>query len=215
MALLLNNQVSRIKPLYNFLKKQQENYRFIRSVEIAATFILISFFLFFAIRPTVLTISSLWGDIQSKQLLKTRLKTKINNIIQAQDLFSQVQEKYQIIDSSLPSRPNFYETAVQLQQTGNRALLNINDFDYNIQAGEELSINPNVKTYQIPLNIDGSFSSVTKLISDLLNNRRLINISSIDIGPSGLKTSGTLTVAPSGSISTSFVSSYYYWSPTQ
>jgi Tfp pilus assembly protein PilO len=215
MALSLNNQVSRIKPLYSYLKKQRENYRFVRSVEVSATFVLISFFLFFAIRPTVLTISSLLGDIQSKQLLKNQLKTKINNIIQAQDLFSQVQEKYQIINTSLPDRPSFYETAQQIQQTGNASLLNLNSFDYNLQTDDKLPTTSNLKTYQIPLDVNGSFAAATKLISDLLNNRRLINISSIGIGPSGLINPDSTVVVPAGSISTDFVSSYYYWSPTQ
>ena len=214
MALSLNNQISRIKPLYDYLKKQRENYRFVRSVEISATFVLISFFLFFAIRPTVLTISSLWGDIQSKQLLKNQLKTKINNIIQAQGFFSQVQEKYQIINTSLPDRPSFYETAQQIQQTGNTDLLNLNSFDYDLQTGNNSSTPTNLKTYQISLKVNGSFSAATRLISDLLNNRRLINIGSINIGPSGLVSSDTTVVVPVGSISTNFVSTYYFWSPT-
>jgi Tfp pilus assembly protein PilO len=215
MALSLNNQISRIKPLYDYLKKQRENYRFMRSLEISATFILITFFLFFAIRPTVIIISTLWGDIQSKQLLRSQLKTKINNVILAQDLFSQVQEKYQIVNTSLPDRPSFYETAQQLQQTGNNSALNINSFDYNLQTGEKDLLSPNLKTYQISIDVNGSFASATKLITELLANRRLINISSISIGPSGLANPDVPVTVPAGSISTSFVSGYYYWSPTK
>jgi Tfp pilus assembly protein PilO len=215
MSLSLSNQVSRIKPLYNYLKKQQENYRFVRTVEISATFVLISFFMFFAIRPTVLTISSLWGDIQSKQLLKKKLETKIDNIVKAQDLFSQVQERYQIVNNSLPDRPQYSSAASQIQQTGNSSGLSINSFDYDLQSTDKDSTTPNVKSYQVNLNINGSFSSATKLISDLLQNRRLINIGAISVGLSVPATSGTPISASPGSISTSFVSSYYYWSPTK
>lgn len=214
MSLSLNNQVSRLKPLYEYLKKQQENYRFIRSVEISATFVLISFFLFFAIRPTALTIASLWGDIQSKQLLKNNMKTQIDNIVKAQDLFSQVQERYQIVDNSLPDRPQFAQVAQQIQQTGNNSGLSINSFDYNLQTDNKNSIAPYVKYYQVSLNLNGSFSTVTKLVSDLLQNRRLININSISIGLSNPAAIGTTAVNVStGTITTNFNSSYYYWSP--
>jgi Tfp pilus assembly protein PilO len=213
MSLSLNNQVSRLKPLYEYLKKQQENYRFVRSVEISATFILISFFLIFAIRPTVLTISSLWGDIQSKQILKTQLKTKIDHIVEAQDVFSQVQEKYEIINDSLPDRPQYSQTAQQIVQTGNNSGLNINSFDYNVQAVDKNPIAPYVKDYQVSLTLNGSFSSAIQMVSNLLQNRRLTNISSISIGLSA-PTAATPTGTPSsGSINTIFDSSYYYWSP--
>jgi len=215
MSLSLNNQFSRIKPLYEYLKKQQENYRFVRTVEISATFVLISFFLIFAIRPTVLTISSLWGDIQSKQLLKKQLEVKIDNIVKAQDLFSQVQERYQVVDSSLPDRPGFSEVAQQIQQTGANSGLDINSFDYNIQNDSQKSSSPNLKSYQVPVNLNGSFSAVAKLISDLLQNRRLIDISSISIGLSLPPASASPAVAPSGAITASFLSSYYYWSPVK
>jgi len=213
MSLSLNNQVSRIKPLYEYLKKQQENYRFNRAVEISATFVLISFFLIFAIRPTVLTISSLWGDIQSKRILKTQMETQIDNIVKAQDLFSQVQGSYQIINDSLPDRPEFSQAASQIQQTGLNSGLDINSFAYDIPSDNKNSIAPFVKDYQVSLNLTGSFSAVTKTISDLLMNRRLTNISSINIGPSNPVTSGTPAGNSSGIINAGFVSSYYYWSP--
>ena len=213
MALPLNNQVSRLKPLYNYLKKQRENYKFIRSVELSATFVLITFFLLFAIRPTVLTITTLWGDIQSKQLLKGRLKDKINNIIQAQDLFSQVQERYQIVNDSLPDRPSFYETARQIVQTGNNSLLNVNDFNYDLLSNDKQSLSPNVKVYQISLNVNGSFSSAAGLITQLLKNRRLINIKTISIGQSAPANSNAPASSTPGTTSTGFASSFYYWSP--
>lgn len=202
MSLSLNNQVSRIKPLYEYLKKQRDNYQFIRTVEISATFILITFFMLFAIKPTILTISSLWGEIQSKQLLKSQLGTKIDNVVKAQDIFSQIQERYQVVDDSLPDRPKFSDVASQIQQTGTNSGLNVSSFDYSIQSGEQTPFAPNVKDYQISLSLTGSFPAVSQTISNLLANRRLINIDSIGIG-----------LSQPGSVTASFLSSYYYWSP--
>lgn len=215
MSLSLSNQFSRVKPLYEYLKKRQEDYRFIRTVEVAATFVLISFFLVFAIRPTALTISSLWGDIKSKQILKSQLETKIDNIVKAQDNFSQVQERYQIVENSLPSRPRFAETAEQIQQSGSNSGLTVNSFDYNVDDSGGNLISPNVKEYQVSLILDGSFASTTDFISRLLQNRRLININSLDIGLSSSPGLSNPTSSSSGSINASFDSDYYYWAPAK
>jgi Tfp pilus assembly protein PilO len=214
MSLSINNQISRIKPLYDYLRKKRENYRFVRTVEISATFILITFFLIFAIRPTVLTISSLWGDIQSKQILKKQMGSQIDNIVKAQDLFSLVQENYQIVNDSLPDRPEYSLAASQLQQVGNNSGLSLDSFGYDVQSNDKVSPNANVKNYQIPISISGSFTSVTKIIADLLQNRRLIDIGSISIGPSGTVL-GSTTAGPSGVVTANFNSVYYYWSPSK
>lgn len=203
MNLSVTNQVSQVKPLFTYLRKQRENKRFMHSLEITATFILISFFLFFAIRPTALTISSLVGDIKAKQILKTQLKTKINNIVNAQTAFSQIQERYQIINDSLPDQPQFFQAANQIQKTGNNSGQNLSSLEFGFQNNKE-NINPNTKQYSVSLNIDGEFSSALKLVSDLLKNRRLINISSIDIGSSDPAKSA---------VSTNFITNFYYWSP--
>jgi hypothetical protein len=63
------NIFSKINPLISYLSKQRENNKFVKSIEISATFILISFFTFFAIKPTLLTISRLVGDIKAKEIL--------------------------------------------------------------------------------------------------------------------------------------------------
>ena len=96
---------SRLTPLFDYIKKRQENRKLRKTFELAATFILISFFLFFAIKPTALTISALIGDIKSKELLSREMRNKITEVISAQDLFSQVQERYSLVDSCLPALP--------------------------------------------------------------------------------------------------------------
>ena len=63
---------SRLTPLFDYIKKRQENRKLRKTFELAATFILISFFLFFAIKPTALTISALIGDIKSKNFFPGR-----------------------------------------------------------------------------------------------------------------------------------------------
>jgi hypothetical protein len=200
MNSFLQISTDRIKQLSNFLKKQEENHKFTRSLEAGITFFLISFFLFFAIKPTVLTISSLYGDIKSKEAISSQMKTKIDNLMKAQQSYSLAQGRYQIIESSLPSRPSFYEAFDQVKETLNNSNSQFNSSGFDLSnLNEKNSIDPNIRTYFLSLNFKNSFSNSLKIITDLLNNRRLINISSITFNSD---TSG---------LGTGFIASFFYW----
>lgn len=191
----------RLRQLSDFLKKQQENKKFISSLEVGITFFLISFFLFFAIKPTALTISSLVGEIKSKETINTQMKGKIDNLIQSQEAYSLAQGRYQIIESSLPSRPGFYESFGQIKETLDRSGTKISSggFDLN-KINEKNKEDPNIKTYSMSLNVKNSFNNSLKIITDLLNNRRLIDISTISFRNS----------VDSG-FTTTFGASFFYW----
>lgn len=160
---------SKISPILDYVVKQKENQKFIKSLELGGTLFLISFFVFFAIKPTLLTISALIGDIRSKELLSTELKSKINDVIVAQDLFSQVQEKYSLIESSLPSSPNFSQLALQLNGATREQQINL----------ETLSFSVDHRFFKTSIGTASSFSSALGLIAQLSDNRRLMEINSI------------------------------------
>jgi len=164
------NIFSKINPLLSYLEKQRENKKFVRSIEISATFILISFFTFFAIKPTLLTISKLIGDIKAKEILVKELKTKINDIIISQDLFSQVQEKYALVESSLPTSPRFYQSTAQIVGLTEKNQIYLNKVNYSLADSNY---------YSTSISTSSSYLSATSLLSELLQNRRLFQIDQI------------------------------------
>ncbi len=164
------NIYSKINPLLSYLSKQRENNKFIKSVEISATFLLISFFTFFAIKPTLLTISKLVGDIKAKEILVRELKAKINNVIISQDLFSQVQEKYALVEASLPSSPRFYQATSQIVGLTEKNQVYLDKINYSISDSN---------FYSTSISTSSSFLSATSLLSGLLQNKRLFQIDQI------------------------------------
>lgn len=165
--------ISQIRPLFDYLQKQKENQKFIRTVELGATFILISFFAIFAIKPTIFTISSLIGEIKSKELLTSQLKTKINNVILAQDAFSQVQEKYDLIESCLPTTPHFSQAYEQLNGITSQQQLLLNKINFTLDQENTF--------FSTSISTTSSYSAITSIISDLTHNRRLIKVNDINI----------------------------------
>ncbi len=106
--------VSSTNPLFQYLKKKQENDRFSKIIELSATIGLILALLFFAIMPTVGTISNLYTEIESKKQLKVELKTKINQVLTAQANFAEFQKRYYLVENALPGDEELANTIVQV-----------------------------------------------------------------------------------------------------
>jgi len=204
---------AQLRPLVDYLKRQKDNQSFYRSVELNATIFLIIFFVFFAIKPTVTTISSLIGDIKAKEIQQNQLKTKINQIIKAQDLYSQVQEKYSLISQCLPDSPSYYQAANQIYGASS---VPVNDLDFVFPQSEN-PITASLKSYSIPITLPAPFTETTTVLNNLLQNRRLLQIQSISFSlpkATDLTSDKTSVVAAPGSVTADFDATIYYWDPS-
>ncbi len=163
----LQSNISKLTPLFDFLKKQREIEKNRKIFELSITFAIISIFLFFAIRPTFLTISTLLGDIKSKELLTVKMRTKIDQIITAQDNFSQVQEKYYLVQEALPETQNFVSAFNQIDSNSVKSDINF----------DKLTFSQSEKDYfSTKISTRASYSSSIALLTSLFNIRRIINI---------------------------------------
>lgn len=201
------NIFSTTKPLLEYLKERRENQKFIKSMELGATFLLISFFLFFAIKPTILTISALVGENTSKEILSKQMRLKINNVIQAQDNFSKIQEKYQIIEDALPDSPRYSDALTQIRSASQHSLINLDKINFNITENIDKT-NPNLNSFSIIANTKTNFSSVINLLDRLLNNRRIMDFTNINLN--NLKEGNS-----PGQINFSFSTDFFYWNQNE
>jgi len=204
--------VAQVSSLTEFLAKQRENKRFGQTVEISATFFLISVFLFSAVRPAITTISSLVGEIRAKQSLSDQMRSKINDLVYAQDAFSDIQEKYSLIESSLPSSPRFAHAAIQLKNIAHTSDINLNEIKFDLNDEKEFSSSDFDMTSFYSVNIDDNttnFSKIPFLVQDFSNNRRLIKIDRIELSQKKSKQSGQEDEAV---FNASIKTNIYYWS---
>jgi hypothetical protein len=172
--------------LFTYLEKQKKNQKFVRSIEMSASFILITFFLVFAIRPTAYTISSLLGEIKAKEILsKQKLKPKIQNIIEAQQNFALIQQDYYLINASLPDSASYSHLATQVLGSGNQSQVLFPEINFNLKQSDRQKasspLSKNLSYYQTDLNQSTRFSSAISLLTQLLNNRRLFEIEKITL----------------------------------
>jgi Tfp pilus assembly protein PilO len=163
-----------LQPLYQYVRKQSENRQFLKYLEIGATFLLIAVFLFFAIMPTASAISSLVGEIKSKETTSAAMSQKIASIMSAQDSFSQIQADYSTIESSYPTNPNFYKAASTFSYVSKESSTPINQIKFQLSDS-------NQDSFGVSVNTNGSYSSIINSIEKTANARRLMNIKSIQI----------------------------------
>ncbi len=168
-----------LRPMYSYIRKQAENKKAMKYLEIGGTFTLIAIFLFFAIMPTMTTIFSLLGEIKSKQTFIKKVDAKIVNILKAQEVFAKIQESYLIIEESFPSQPQYYNSASNLATIFRDSALDISQINFGL--GQEDNKDQFFKTYQVNINGQGQYSDIINMLNKMLNNRRLVNTSSIQI----------------------------------
>ena len=174
-----------LQPLYRYIRQQAENQKFLKYLEIGSTFSLIAIFLFSAIAPTASAISSLVGEIKSKELTTKNMKQKINNILLAQQDYSAVQEKYQKLESSYPTSQEFYNSASAFSSISKETSSYIKQLKFNLSD----ETNPNKVgplSFGVNLSTEGSYSSILDAIKKISNGRRLIDINSIQITQSAV-----------------------------
>lgn len=191
----LQFNISRLSPLFEYLKKQQEIEKNRRVFEIAITFILISFFLYFAVRPTVFTISSLVGDIKSKEILSAKMTTKIDQVITAQENFSAIQEKYYLVEEAMPSTPNYVGAKEKVDTISSQ-----ND----ILQNKILFVQSDKNYFSTQISTSSSFTGSLNFLTSLLQIRRLIDIPQINFD----QTKDTQSI---GKIKISIPIDIYYW----
>jgi Tfp pilus assembly protein PilO len=162
--------------LFSYLDKQRQNRQTIQTFEVVATLLTVSFFILFAIYPAVSTISSLITEISSKKTVSSKLRLKINQVVIAQDTFSKIQQRYQVIDSALPDQPRFTQLAAQVQNMGQVAGVDTQAISFGISK-----IGSTASTISLNFGQAVSYSSIIEFIHQLKSNRRLFNINSIKL----------------------------------
>ena len=196
--------------LLSFIQKKQEDHKFVKSIEVGFTFILISILSIFAIRPAVITITQLTGEIKSKKLLHQELDKKLRKIIEAQNNFAEVQDYYSAIEISFPSAPRYSHAADQIQSVSTNSNLSLDKLTFNFKKEDPKDKNiTNIKEYSINSNIQTDFYPAVDFLNKIAQNSRLIDITSVSMNIA--KKQSSSDTESQNQINFSFNTNIYYW----
>lgn len=200
--------------LLSYVSKQQENKHSRRLSEIAFTILVITLFIFFALKPTLGTISDLMGKIKSKKMLVTEMDKKIKNLLQAQDNFAKIQNEYPIIQSCVPSRPSYYNAAVQIKKAGEKNNIDFSKFSFNLTSlADQKKTKEDDYSFIININNQADFVNLLETINKISQSRRPLTINSFNFAIPKLQTKDASVSADAVNIGLNV--KYYYLEDTK
>lgn len=178
-------------------------------LEILLTLSAIIIFVSLALRPTLITISELYKDIDSKEELVAQMDLKLNNLRQARTLLDQEARRIALLDTAVPIQPDPDKFAVQIEGASayNQTQLMGLSIDELVLLGDEKKRSRSQQENSLPqganslvfsFNNQGGYSNLQNLISYLENLRRPIQMDTLNINKSVSELAEFLSITITG-----------------
>ena len=145
----------------------------------------ISFFGFFAIRPTLITAVTLNKSVADLKKLDIEYENKISNIITAQSQYEQIRGDIPGIDLALPKDAAFNQLANALEKFSEQSNLLIKQLQIDRSPISRLPPSGKVENIQFSILTSGSYISSSAFIQHLLNWKRLITLDNLELSKEG------------------------------
>jgi Tfp pilus assembly protein PilO len=153
--------------------------------------ILLIVLLVLALRPTLVTISGLLGQIKQQREISKKLDEKILNVQKALVELDAVSQKAPLLDEVLPKEPDWSSIATNLEKMATESGLQMESVTIDkIPLTPEPSTGTGQLKSQMPRGVlpvrfiftaSGEYTRIRKMLSDLENLRRVIILSSVEI----------------------------------
>lgn len=140
-----------------------------------------------ALRPTLITIAELVGQLEQNQSLEEQMDEKIALIHQARQVYSQNEARFAVLDEALPAGSEWSRFAAGVEQMATDSGLLLKSISigplYTAKAAEGVAFT---------LQADGTYDQIKGFVAGLKNSRRLALISKVSISKSkeGLLSAG-------------------------
>lgn len=140
----------------------------------------VSFFSFFAIKPSVETIGELMKKIKDERTATERLEQKINALSIAQKEYNLIRPELATIYGVLPKKSDFSKLAKQIEylsQKNNSTLLNLRINKASLFGEDNQELIP----LKLDITIDGGYKNLKNLLVDLENLNRVVTMENVTI----------------------------------
>lgn len=158
--------------------------------EITLSFLIVSFFLFFAIKPTLLTIAELVKTINDQKLVTEQLQAKIKTLGSAQTEYNLIQNEVYLVDEALPIDTRTSILIKQLEVLARQSGVTIESFKLDQvylrgdapKETQETKEKTQTKGTTQPINFtfstSGEYQNLKSFLQSLTALRRIITVES-------------------------------------
>lgn len=160
----------------------------------ALTFALfsLSFFGIFAIRPTLTTATSLVKSVADLKQLNMDYENKIGSLIRSQSEYEKLRDDLPLLDYALPNNSNFSSLAKTVERFAQQENVFLTQLAIDSVPISTPASSSKLNQYGFTIIGTGEYSSLSALISHLLNWQRIVTIKSLDFSQEGSSPSGIL-----------------------
>jgi len=153
---------------------------------VTAAIFLTAFLVIFAIKPAVITIAGLLGEIKAEEKAIKKLQQKIDQIITAQIAYTQVYDQLALIDQALPENPQFAPLIQQIEAQRILTNLELTDLNYSSivltgKSEQKTEKESNPQEINFSASMQGHYPDFKNFLKENFNYRRIIHINSLDI----------------------------------
>lgn len=155
------------------------------------SFLAVSLFGWYGIRPTLQTILTLRREIADNTVVSRQMEEKIVNLIQAQATYQSIENKLPFLEESVPGNPDVLPIVFQLRNLANATNASISAISVPTTPllGQEATPGAQKivsgKPIEIPVvvSVSGSFESIKTFLDGVLSMRRLAVVDTVNIVP--------------------------------
>lgn len=142
-------------------------------------FLIFSFFILFAIKPSISTAFSLSKKLEDLKRVDGLYEKQVTQIIRAQSKLENLRDSYPLLEEAFPKAVQLSKVIEEIKSSAQKNNLNITKISIN---NINLMVDPNTQktnTFSANLEIEGKFSNLISLIEEIKNQRRLKSIKNL------------------------------------
>lgn len=191
MAINYKNSLTRYRR-YLLVSRQQPLLQ--ASLYVVLSLVLVIVLLVSALRPTLVTIAGLLGQINQNKIIEKKLDEKIVVLQQATEALQKIEPRLGVLDEAVPSEAMWGKFAGEVGLAATESGIALKSISLNpAEAGGDGEL----ARWTFTLSGNGNYANAKKFIDELENMRRAVVVSTLDI--IGIK-DGEVTLNISGKI---------------
>ena len=184
--------MNREELIQKVMNKKVKDYTFV-----VFFFLIFSVFVFFAIRPNILTAINLQNELNELRFQDEQYERTILNIVDYQTILETTRDEFYLLEDAVPASPRLYGMVENVQKAASVSGAVINDIQVSeVQfKAEEVEKKSNGKrkndtselsanSYIVNFNLEGNLQQTQSFIRTILDQRRLKTFETITLSTS-------------------------------
>jgi cell division protein FtsB len=186
-----NNQFSRFRKYYTSIEPIWEKPKNRIYTAIIFSFLAISLFAWYAIRPTVQTILFLQKDIADKTIVNQKMEQKIAQLIEARANLDEIQPRIYLVREAIPENPDALDLSLQLRNLINSSDATMSSLTLGgiplVSSDTKTKTGNNVSSAEFHINtiLMGGYPGLESVLDQMNIMRRMITVSMLNFSLTG------------------------------